>query len=55
LSFSGAEAVAKKLLAKNMVASYRGALRVAPHFYNTDDEIDSFMAEVVSLARKERA
>jgi kynureninase len=54
LSFPGAEAVAKKLLAKNMVASYRGALRVAPHFYTTDDEIDTFMAEVVALAGKER-
>lgn len=52
LSFPGAEVVAKKLLAQNMVASYRNAIRVAPHFYNTDEEIDMFMAEVVSLARK---
>ena len=46
ISFSGdfdPKQVAEKLFEKNIVVNYRGgALRVAPHFYNTEDEILGF-------------
>lgn len=47
----GARAVAD-LEAAGFVCSYRNGLRLAPHFYNTDDEIDAMMAAVVERARK---
>ncbi len=46
ISFSGdfdPKQIAEKLLEKKIVVNYRGgALRVAPHFYNTEDEILNF-------------
>jgi kynureninase len=47
LSFPGDAEVARALVADGFVCSYRGRLRIAPHFYNTDEEIDQFMAELV--------
>jgi len=52
LRFPGDEAVARNLIASGFVCSYRGGLRIAPHFYNTDEEIDLFMDELVRRARK---
>jgi selenocysteine lyase/cysteine desulfurase len=52
LRFSGDAAVARRLIADGFVCSYRGALRIAPHFYNTDEEIDRFMDELVRRARE---
>lgn len=52
LRFPGADRVAKDLVASGFVCSYRGGLRIAPHFYNTDDEIDRFMDELVARASK---
>jgi kynureninase len=51
LRFPGDEAVARQLVAEGFVCSYRGGIRIAPHFYNTDDEIGCLMAEVSRLAR----
>jgi len=34
------------------VCSYRGAIRVAPHFYSTSVEIDRFMDELIRLVRR---
>jgi len=51
LRFPGDAAVATELVRRNFVCSYRGALRVAPHFYNTDEEVDRFMDELGTLAR----
>ena len=46
VSFAGnfdPKEVAEKLFEKNIVVNYRGGgLRVAPHFYNTEDEILKF-------------
>ena len=46
ISFSGIfdqKELAEKLFEKNVVVNYRGgALRVAPHFYNTEEEILKF-------------
>ncbi len=46
ISFSGdfdPKEIAEKLFEKNIVVNYRGGgLRVAPHFYNTNEEIHKF-------------
>jgi selenocysteine lyase/cysteine desulfurase len=51
LRFPGAEAVAAELVRRGFVCSHRGALRVAPHFYNSDEEVEQFMDVLVELAR----
>lgn len=43
--------VAAELLRRGFICSYRGALRIAPHFYNADDEIERFMNVLTDLAR----
>lgn len=50
LRFPGDANVAQALVAAGFVCSYRGALRVAPHFYSTSAEIDRFMDALVGLA-----
>jgi selenocysteine lyase/cysteine desulfurase len=53
LRFRDDERVAKELVQRGYICSYRGALRVAPHFYNTDEEVDSFMNALAEI-RSER-
>lgn len=55
LRFPGAESVARELVADGFVCSYRGGLRIAPHFYNTDEEVDLFMDELVRRVREAAA
>ncbi|MGK5518686.1 aminotransferase class V-fold PLP-dependent enzyme [Micromonospora sp. URMC 107] len=43
LDVADGEAVKRRLLARDMVCSWRGYLRVGPHVYNTLEEIDAFM------------
>ncbi|MEU2702969.1 MULTISPECIES: aminotransferase class V-fold PLP-dependent enzyme [Micromonospora] len=43
LDVADGEAVKRRLVARDMVCSWRGYLRVGPHVYNTLDEIDTFM------------
>jgi selenocysteine lyase/cysteine desulfurase len=50
LRFPGDAAVARSLVAEGFICSYRGGLRIAPHFYNTDEEIDQFMSELLLRA-----
>ena len=52
LKFPGDAAVARDLVASGFICSYRGGLRIAPHFYNTDEEIDLFMDELVQRVRR---
>jgi kynureninase len=52
LRFPGDETVARQLIASGFVCSYRGGLRIAPHFYNTDEEVDQFVDELVRRARR---
>lgn len=52
LRFPGDAAVARELIAGGFVCSYRGGLRIAPHFYNTCEEIDRFMDELVRRVRR---
>ncbi|MFF3313778.1 aminotransferase class V-fold PLP-dependent enzyme [Streptomyces sp. NPDC002952] len=49
LSFPGDKQAVKNLAARGFVCSWRGSLRVAPHFYNTFDEVDAFMDAVAEL------
>jgi kynureninase len=52
LRFPGDGAVAGDLVANGFICSYRGGLRIAPHFYNTDEEIDQFMDELARRVRR---
>jgi kynureninase len=52
LRFPGDALVARTLVERNFVCSYRGGIRIAPHFYNTDEEIERFMSTLVTLARR---
>jgi selenocysteine lyase/cysteine desulfurase len=52
LSFPGDAAVARDLVASGFICSHRNGLRIAPHFYNTDEEIDLFMDELVRRVRE---
>jgi kynureninase len=51
LRFPGDDTVARDLVASGFVCSYRSGLRIAPHVYNTDEEIDRFMDELVRRVR----
>jgi kynureninase len=46
--FPGAEAVSRELSARKFFHDYRPkcGLRVSPHYYTTDDELDAFLAEL---------
>ena len=52
LDFEGAERVCETLIEKNVVVDYRPdcGIRVSPHFYNTNGDIDRFFVELY-LAR----
>lgn len=52
LRFPGAARVASELVQAGFICSYRDGVRVAPHFYNTDEEIDAFMDALIKLARE---
>lgn len=52
LRFAGAERVTTELKRRGFVCSYRGGLRIAPHFYNTDDEVDALLDALTPLARE---
>jgi kynureninase len=49
LRFPGDAEVTRRLVASGFICSYRGAMRVAPHFYNTLEEVDRFMDALVAL------
>ena len=49
LRFAGDAEVACRLIADGFICSYRGGIRIAPHFYNTDEDVDRFMDELVQL------
>src|SRR5262249_21093408 len=51
--FDGSEDVAKQLNATGLLCDWRpqAGIRMSPHFYPTDDEVERFMAEVARLRR----
>lgn len=51
LSFPGDREVVRRLAQRRMICSWRSSLRVAPHIYNTIEEIDAFM-DAVELERR---
>jgi len=52
LRFAHDAAVARRLVAAGFVCSYRDGIRIAPHFYNSDDEVVRFMDMLVRTARE---
>jgi kynureninase len=55
LRFPGEVAAVAALKERGFVCSHRGGVRIAPHFYNTDDEVEAFMDALLLLARGGRA
>jgi kynureninase len=51
IDFDGAETVSKQLLKRRFMLDYRPScgIRVSPHYYTTDDEVEEMMAELRSL------
>jgi kynureninase len=52
LRFPGDGEVARDLIENGFICSYRVGLRIAPHFYNTEEEIDQFMDELALRVRR---
>jgi len=54
IDFANAEAVHHKLIAQGFNIDYRpkAGIRIAPHFYNTDEEIEAIMAAIKKLAKR---
>jgi selenocysteine lyase/cysteine desulfurase len=48
------ENVKRRLADRKMICSWRGSLRIAPHVYNTVDEVDAFMDALESEWRRVR-
>ncbi|CAM3729912.1 aminotransferase class V-fold PLP-dependent enzyme [Corallococcus sp. ZKHCc1 1396] len=55
LSFPGDARVMQRLVARGFICSHRGFLRVAPHFYNTPEEVEGFMDALIEEQRREAA
>jgi kynureninase len=51
LSVPDAQRVARTLKARDVLVDYRPpvGLRISPHFFNTEDEIDRLIAEIVEI------
>jgi kynureninase len=51
--FEGSDQVARALNAQSFLCDHRpkSGIRVSPHFYSTDDEVERFMLEVVRLRK----
>jgi kynureninase len=52
LRFRGDAEVARTLVASGFVCSHYDGLRIAPHFYNTDEEIERFMDELIRVRQE---
>ena len=52
LSFAGDDEVFRRLERQGFVVTYRDAIRIAPHFYNTDEELDGFLRALVTTHRE---
>jgi kynureninase len=51
--FDGADAVSRELVARRFFHDYRPrcGIRVSPHFYTTDEELDTFLRELDSVRK----
>ncbi len=52
LRFPEDQEATRRLNAAGFICTYRGMVRVAPHFYNTLEEVDRFMDALVAEARR---
>ena len=52
LRFDRAEEVVQALKGDGFVCSHRAGARIAPHFYNTDEEVERFMDALIAYAAK---
>jgi selenocysteine lyase/cysteine desulfurase/tryptophan 2,3-dioxygenase len=52
LRFPGDDLVTRALVASGFICSHRSGLRIAPHFYNSEEEVDRFMDELVRRVRE---
>jgi kynureninase len=51
LRFGSSAEVVAALKRAGFVCSHRGGARIAPHYYNTDEEVESFMRALVNARR----
>ncbi|MGI8553057.1 MAG: aminotransferase class V-fold PLP-dependent enzyme [Dehalococcoidia bacterium] len=53
VAFEGDEAVSKELIRRRFIIDYRpgSGIRIAPHFYNTDEECDAILNEIQAIRR----
>jgi kynureninase len=51
VDFPNAETVSKELIARRFIIDYRpgAGIRIAPHWYNTDEECDAIMDEIATI------
>ncbi len=54
LRFADEARVVTQLKQQGVVCSHRGGVRLAPHFYNTEDEVERGMNALISLVRRAR-
>ena len=54
VDFPGAESACRELIRRKFIVDYRpkAGIRISPHFYNTDGEIDAIMDEIRSIRAK---
>lgn len=55
LRFPRGPEVVAALVRDGFICSYRHGARIAPHFYNTDEEVERFMDALVACVREARA
>ncbi len=57
VNMPGAQAIAMTLLERNYVIDFRpdAGIRIAPHFYTTEDECDAVLSEIAALAKRRPA
>ena len=55
VDFDGAEQVTAELIARGYTCDYRpgAGIRVAPHFYTTDDEVERVVMEIDDILANE--
>jgi len=57
MDFPGAETVCRRLLERNFLVDYRpeAGIRIAPHFYNSDDEVRAVVDQISHELRANKA
>ena len=57
VQMEGSETIAEELLRRDYLIDWRpdAGIRISPHFYNTEEEIDSIMREITRLSEENKA